>query len=299
MESHGWIAEQRVDIPVFAAVSMQFDEDPIRPAGNMHSGIQPQLHPFPSWCEARVNVRVFDARQQTELASRPVEFQRALNQQQMFGRRRGSDTSPNAGVVRLAKTGDVGRVVDAVDRPRLRIAWCRRRCEVRVTTGLSEHRQFLIDSAPATVGTAVAQRPITVNETVSDLAADRIAPQQTVPVKERVAKLCEFVSQAVGRVVVVMQMNVDITPAVGTQLGEPIEVLRVIFILREEKRMLRHSTAAVVKASEETRIFGTPAIDSSNRRCVISSVTARLVVIADRDEDIERFGRTIFAAVCG
>ena len=112
-------------------------------------------------------------------------------------------------------------------------------------------------------------------------------------VKQSVTEIFELVPKSRRSVVVVMQVDIDVTPTTIAQVGQPVEILRVILVLWEEEGMLRHTTITVVKAFKQARILNAPAINTCDGGLVISSVAAWLVVVADRKEDIERFGRAI------
>ena len=86
-----------------------------------------------------------------------------------------------------------------------------------------------------------------------------------------------------------VQVNVDIAPASRAELGQPIEVFGVILVLREKAGVLRHAARRIAKAAESPWVLGDPAIDACERRLVAGTVATRFKVIADGDEDVERF----------
>src|SRR5262245_51099064 len=85
-----------------------------------------------------------------------------------------------------------------------------------------------------------------------------------------------------------MQVNLDVTPTRRTQVGQPVEILRVIFVLRKEERVSRRSPVAVAKAFEQTRVLGTPAVDTTKRCLVIGVRALWFKVVADRKEHVDR-----------
>src|SRR4029434_10611334 len=94
---------------------------------------------------------------------------------------------------------------------RLRGIGRRREGEVCVTTGLEQQRQLAVDAAPPPVGARVREAPVAVNERVTKLAV-RSARQVAVAVVEPQV-VGDLGTQAFGRVVVVMEVQLDLAEA--------------------------------------------------------------------------------------
>ena len=82
----------------------------------------------------------------------------------------------------------IERIIDTVDRRRLRWTGRRGEREVRVTAGFYEHRYFVIDAAPAAIRPAVVQSPIPMDKSIGDSS-------RAVPLEEPVfvvKSICEL-----------------------------------------------------------------------------------------------------------
>jgi hypothetical protein len=102
------------------------------------------------------------------------QAEHALDDQQVAGRRAAHAHAYTA-VVRLALMWVVRGVVDGVGQACLRVAGCGGQGEVRVATEFAQQDQFVVDTAPAAVGTRVVQAPVAVDEGEAQLPGHRVA----------------------------------------------------------------------------------------------------------------------------
>ena len=127
-----------------------------------------------------------------------------------------------------------------------------------------------------------------MNETVDDLIRHRIAAQHPVPVIQHIAENTQFFFESFRRVVVMMEMDVELAEPGATHVCQRIDVFGTILVLRKEKRVLRRSAIDIAKRLKASRILFAPAQDSRQRIGSRGTAPLRFIVIADRDEDIGR-----------
>ncbi|REJ71234.1 MAG: hypothetical protein DWQ45_05240 [Planctomycetota bacterium] len=267
---------------------MQLDEQPFGPSADVYVRPHPLLQSPPSGRPPFMDVAVLDARHDAELPLLPVQQQRALNHQQVVRESRSIGDGAISVIVRTAAAGNVLRVIDGVDRPRLSGTGRGRQREIGVTAGFEQHRQLLVNAAQAAVRTGIAQRPVAVNESIDDLSRHRVGAQQSVPIVEGVAKAVQLFGECFGRVVVVMQVHVDISETLRAEFRKCIEIFRPILIFREEERVLRAAAAGVPIPLEQLGVLTNPPVDSLCGDPARRAVTLRLIVVADCDEDVAR-----------
>lgn len=235
VEFFGFRSEPHFQIPVLTAVGVQLYEEPVGSPLDMDSGLHPACESLPGGRSSAVEVTVFHTREETEFPIAPLGQQRSLDQEEMVRRCRDSGLRRDPAIMGFRTSSPILRVVDAVEDFRLRVGGGRGHCEIGVTAGLSQDGQFIIDSAPFSIRSGVAQGPISMNESVDDFARDRILAEQSMPMEQLISKLGQFRSQGFRSVSIVMQVNFDIPESRLTQQGEPIEIFRTIFILWEEE----------------------------------------------------------------
>ena len=81
MKLLSFLAEQRVDVAVFAAVSVQFDEAPVRAAADVNSASQPLFETLRCRRSSMKQVAVFNAWHDATSSVLPIKSQRPLNHQ--------------------------------------------------------------------------------------------------------------------------------------------------------------------------------------------------------------------------
>src|SRR5207248_3335203 len=123
-----------------------------------------------------------------------------------------------------ASAGGIGPV-EAVEPARLRHIGSGGKGEVGVAAGFPQHTQLIRDAAPATVGPAVVERPVAVNEAVDQLAGRAVSGEQVMAGGERFLELQHRMTESVGAVAVVVQMDLDFTEAAGAQFRESVEIV--------------------------------------------------------------------------
>ncbi len=165
-----------------------------------------------------MQVGVFQSRRQSVLAVIPIERQGALDQQQTVGGTLPPYRRRHSGVMRLGTTGIVLRVIDAVDRRRLGSIRRRREREVGIATGFTQNRQLVVHSTPAAIGPRVVERPISVDESVGDLAT-LVSLQETMAIVQCPLEPLQSLAKILGSVAIMMQMNFDLPMARVAQFG--------------------------------------------------------------------------------
>ncbi len=211
--------------------------------------LEPQIQSLPCRRLAALHTAILDARQQSPLAPLPIQQERTLNQHQGIGRRR-SLADVRAAIVRFGPRRIAHGVIDAVDLARLRRRRKRRQSEIGIASRLAQYVEFIVDAAAASIRPRVVQRPITVNEAVSQFARVPIPRQQSVPLGQEVLEGQQLVAQSFGGVAVVVQMNLDFAETGATQLGHTVHVFGFVFILRDEETMARRASIAVAEIAE-------------------------------------------------
>jgi hypothetical protein len=88
-----------------------------------------------------------------------------------------------------------------------------------------------------------------VNEPVCDPPA-AIVPEQAVPLRENVAKGFKFLAHPLGRISIVVQMNLDVAVAPTAQVRQAIEIFCVVLLLGIEERVLGWPAATIGKAAD-------------------------------------------------
>ena len=77
-----------------------------------------------------------------------------------------------------------------------------------------------------------------MDETIDNLARQRVAPQQTMTMEQRVTEFFQLFPQLIGGVAVVMNMDVNVAEPLRRKPRQLIQVRGLIFFLREEKGVL-------------------------------------------------------------
>jgi len=80
-----------------------------------------------------------------------------------------------------------------------------------------------------------------------------------------------------------MEMELDFAEAFLRELGETIEVVRLLLLAREEETVSRRPTVAISKLTELGIVVG-PCVDARFRNVVGSAVMMRFVVVAEREQ---------------
>ena len=193
----------------------------------------------------------------------------------------------NAEVVRARMDRIVDRVVDAVDRARLRCIRRRRQREVGVTACLAEHCNFVVDAAPAAVGPGVIECPVAVDESEGD-AAVPVAAQETVSVKEGFGEHAETVGQCCGSVMVMVQMNFDIAETTAAKGCEIVEQFGLVAFFRKEERVLRRASVRVGEFLAEAGILPDPSRHAYALSRGIGVSVIGFEVIGDAEKYVDR-----------
>lgn len=272
-----------------AAVRMNFDEYPVGPSADSNGHIDPCRKALAGGQMSRraVDGGVLESGQQPPNAAPHVEGQGPLNDQESGVRRRMSDSSGDADVVRAGPQGIVRGVVDAVDRTCLRwIRRCRER-EVGVTTGLSEDSDFVIDPAKFSVWTGVVQSPVAVDKSECDRAVTAPA-QQAVPVEERLGETAEAIPQRLRSVMVVVKMDFNVSESETAQPGQWIDERWMIAFLREEERVLWRTSVVVRELPRECWILFHPRGHTISLRSEIDASMIRFEVVGDAKKNVCR-----------
>src|SRR5208283_4285742 len=134
---------------------------------------------------------------------------------------------------------------------------------------------------PATIGTRIVQRPIAVDETVASRGEKPVVVQFGLKILNRLAKV-------LGRVVVVMEMNLHFTVAAPAQSREQIEVLGHVLLRRIEKRMLRRAPIGIAKLVGHPWIVFKPMLDALQPLMPGSLVPQRFVMVDKAEKNVRR-----------
>jgi hypothetical protein len=80
-----------------------------------------------------------------------------------------------------------------------------------------------------------------------------------------------------------MEMELDFAESLLRELGETIEVVRLVLLAGEKESVSRWPTVAISKLTELGIVVG-PRVDTRLRNVVGSTVMMRLVVVAEREQ---------------
>jgi hypothetical protein len=89
-----------------------------------------------------------------------------------------------------------------------------------------------------------------MHETVSNLTGPAIAGQHPMPLGERVASIEQCGSKIGGRVVVVVEVNLDLAEPGVAQRREYLDQICPVVLHGVEERVPRRSSVAVAKATK-------------------------------------------------
>src|SRR5262249_32813915 len=105
--------------------------------------------------------------------------------------------------------------------------------------------------------------------------------QQLIEFAQRLAK-------AFSRVVVMMQMDLDLAEALPAQLDQGFEMFRTIFLGRIKKRVDGLTPVCITVARAQFRISPAPARDARALLLIFHPAPLRLEVIDEAEQDMDR-----------
>ena len=108
--------------------------------------------------------------------------------------------------------------------------------------------------------------------------------------RERLQVLGDPRRERLAGVAVVVEMELDLAEAFARELGEAIEEVRPVFLAGEEPAVARRPSVAVAKLAERG-IALRPDVDAAVTDVIRGAAPQRLVVIAECEQDVSRFGR--------
>src|SRR5262249_49493994 len=152
-----------------------------------------------------------------------------------------------------------------------------------------QDRNLVIDAAPATIGTRVAQRPVAVDEAERDGAGVLVASEQTVIVDKKFAERDELVAEAVGRVVVVVQVQFDFTEARATQFTERVQQRLLVFLGGIKERVAWGTTVGILEPAELFRELLDPGLHAFHAGGEIRAAGLGLVMIGHAQDEVNFF----------
>jgi hypothetical protein len=115
-------------------------------------------------------------------------------------------------------------------------------------------------------------------------ATGRIAREMTV-LRERAQVLLDARRERVRRVVVVMEVKLDLAEAGARERRELIEEARPVLLAGKEEAVARRTPVAVAELAER-RIVLCPRVDAAVADVVGSASPQRLVVITQREQHV-------------
>ncbi len=123
-------------------------------------------------------------------------------------------------------------------------------------------------------------------------------------VDQDVEKLSELLAQAIGRIVVVMQMNLDLAETHPAQFDQRVQVFRAVLLTGIEERMDRWPPIGVEQTGAQDRVLVAPARDARPLGRVVGRLPLRLEVIDEAEQQVagdalRRWGTPVLAQPAG
>src|SRR5271157_278825 len=268
-------------------MGMELDEEPVGPAWDLDSRFEPEVDAVDVRGLTGLQTAVLSLGNQTQTAPTPTEDERARDQHQAIWRSR-SDADVDAPIVRAGLLRVIDRVVDAVDLPRLGGAGGGGVGEIGITTRLAQHVELVVHPAPAAVGSRVIQRPVPVDEPEGRLAGPPIAGEQSMTGSQAIAGFEQRPPEVLGRVVVMVQVDLNLAVARAAKPGQRLDKLRFVLLDRIEEGVPGSSPVAVAAIPEALGIVAHPSLDARACYIVRGVPHAGLEVVGDADQDIDR-----------
>jgi hypothetical protein len=105
---------------------------------------------------------------------------------------------------------------------------------------------------------------------------------------QRIPKLPEFAAQSFGRVMAMMEMNLDFAISFGANLRQSIKTGPIVLFPRIEESVLRTFPVCIVQISPKARVFIDPSPDNFARLVRRRVPPERLKVIGDAEQQVPR-----------
>jgi hypothetical protein len=169
--------------------------------------------------------------------------------------------------------------------------------KVGVAAGFTEDVQFVVDATPATVRPGVVQGLVALHKPVGQLAAVAVPSQQAVPMGEQLLVIRVQPAQFLGRLAVVVQVDLDLAESLTAKPGKVVEMLGLILLKGVEKRVPRRPAVAVVQIAEKAWVVADPLPDTRPGDIRGGCLSARLEVVRYAQEQVNRL--TLALTVAG
>ena len=105
---------------------------------------------------------------------------------------------------------------------------------------------------------------------------------------EAIAGFQQRPPEVLGGVVVVVQMDLDLTVARAAEPGQGVEVLGIVLLDGVEERVARRPSIAVAKLLEPLGIMADPFLDAHPSDFLVDISRLGLEVVGDADQDVDR-----------
>ena len=102
-----------------------------------------------------------------------------------------------------------------------------------------------------------------MDEAVGEFAVVAPARQQAVAAGEQFLEAEQRGAEVVGGVVVVVQVDLDLAEAGAAEVGQGVEVFRLVLLDGVEERVARRPAVGVAEAAELPRVVADPALDAA------------------------------------
>jgi len=134
----------------------------------------------------------------------------------------------------------------------------------------------------------IVQGPVAVDECESGTLRARVEVQQAVPAVEYVGEFVQLGTQPRGGVAVVVQVHLDVGQPAARELGQHVDALRVVLLLRVEKGVTRRAAAVVANPIHGARIVVQPAPHARQRHVARGVEPKRFEMVGDAHEHVHR-----------
>jgi hypothetical protein len=118
-----------------------------------------------------------------------------------------------------------------------------------------------------------------------------VARQRAVALVQDAPEALDFLAQAVGGVVVVVQVHLDLAVAVPAEPLQRIEVMRLVLFFRVEEGVLRGNAVGVAMPCRKARITIAPFLHATRLDLGRRPSPLRLVVVDEAEHHVHRSRR--------
>ena len=126
-----------------------------------------------------------------------------------------------------------------------------------------------------------------MDEAIGDVAGRAVPCEEAVPVRQGFLEGEQLPAQVIGRVAVVVQMDLDLAIAGAAQLGQAFEVFRLVLFDGKEEGVARRPAIAIAETAELPRKLAHPFVDAPQAMGIVGTVRFRLEVVGEAQQQVD------------